>query len=546
MSSRDLHEQIELLKKNNMIYVIDRPINIDNELAPLCRLQFLGQKESDRKAMLFTNVHNSKGKKYDFPVVVGCVASSFKMQALGMGCEVDEINEKMVRAIQKPIEPIIVQEGKCQEKVQFIDEKNKQGFDLFPIPVATPGWDTAPFLTCSQWITRDPETGKQNVGNYRGHLKSPTRTGIKLMGPQQDIFSHMKKAFERGEKLPVAIVIGGPSALNYAAATKCPLGTSEIAVAGGILGEGIPVVKCKTSDIMVPANAEIVFECELDPNILEKEGPFGEYHGYLHPMSYDLIANLKCVTYRKDAIFQTLQSQCPPTESSIMLSASNNALLNKLLKNDLAIVGVNKAYTYVAEYGSKALTVIQMKNSKNDDTVRALMGAGSFVTYGGKVCIAVDDDIDPTNIEKVFWAVGTRCNPKRDVSIIDGFVTGPLPPYGEFTEDGFCPDHRSDDRNSVLLIDATIKKDEIFTPIALPKKEYMENALKIWDELGFPKIELKKPWYGEKRNEKDWPKSLEILADKAAHGQYWSQEFEDYYVSSRKPLEEYFSFIKKK
>jgi len=170
----DLHEHLEALERAGLLITVDRPINKDTEMHPLVRWQFRGGiEEPDRKAFLFTQVTDAKRRKYDIPVVVGALAASREIYRIGMGCALDGINETWNRAMAKPIPPRIVEDAPCHEVViQGGDlDKPGMGLDGLPIPISTPGWDIAPFTTLSQYITKDPDTGVQNMGIYRARSR---------------------------------------------------------------------------------------------------------------------------------------------------------------------------------------------------------------------------------------------------------------------------------------------------------------------------------------------------------------------------------------
>ena len=172
MSYPDLHQHLKALEAAGLLITVDRPINKDTEMHPLVRWQFRGGiAEKDRKAFLFTNVTDSKNRKYEIPVVVGALAASREIYRIGMGCPLDRINETWTRAIAHPVAPRIIDKAPCQEM-------EVPGLDHLPLPISTPGWDIAPYTTLSQYITRDPETGVQNMGIYRGMLKAPRRLGM--------------------------------------------------------------------------------------------------------------------------------------------------------------------------------------------------------------------------------------------------------------------------------------------------------------------------------------------------------------------------------
>src|SRR5215469_172341 len=177
----DLHDHIQALDKAGLLVTVDRPINKDTEMHPLVRWQFRGGiEEKDRKAFLFTNVVDAKKRKYDIPVAVGALAANREIYRIGIGCRLHEIDERWVKAAQNPIPPRIVDAAPCHDVViagKALD-KPGNGLDGIPLPISTPGWDIAPYATLSQFITKDPETGIQNLGNYRAQVKAPRRLGM--------------------------------------------------------------------------------------------------------------------------------------------------------------------------------------------------------------------------------------------------------------------------------------------------------------------------------------------------------------------------------
>src|SRR3954469_7008119 len=191
----DLHEHLKTLEAAGLLIRVDRPINKDTEMHPLVRWQFRGGiAEKDRKAFLFNNVTDSKGRKYDIPVVVGALAASREIYRIGMNCPLEKINEVWTRAIAQPGAAQGVREAPGQEM-------EVGGLERLPIPISTPGWDIAPFTTLSQYITKDPETGVQNMGIYRGQVKAPKRLGMNpSLELRPGIYTHWQKAKKKGQK----------------------------------------------------------------------------------------------------------------------------------------------------------------------------------------------------------------------------------------------------------------------------------------------------------------------------------------------------------
>src|SRR5690242_10129973 len=170
----DFQEHLQRLAENDLLVRIDAAINKDTELHPLMRWQFRGGLRDDqRRAFLFTNVVDSAGRRYDIPVAVGALAASPQIYALGMGRPVAEIGSAWTQAIAHPIAPVAVSSAPCQEVIITGDDLRRSGGGLasLPVPVSTPGFDAAPYLTATLCITRDPDTGTRNMGTYRAALK---------------------------------------------------------------------------------------------------------------------------------------------------------------------------------------------------------------------------------------------------------------------------------------------------------------------------------------------------------------------------------------
>ena len=242
----DLHQHLKNLEEHGLLRRITRLINKDTELHPLVRWQYRGLAEEDRKAWLFENVTDAKGRRYNMPVVVGALAGQPKIYYLGMGCDsAEKMDARWKKALAEPINPVTVTNAKCQDVVIQGDDLDREGngLDRFPVPISTPGFDNGPYTTCSHWITADMDTGIQNIGNYRGQIKARRRIGVFPSGLGQDIYLHWKKAQQKGKHLPASLVIGAPPIVSYVSVQKIPYGVDEIGVAGGLAGEPIPMVK---------------------------------------------------------------------------------------------------------------------------------------------------------------------------------------------------------------------------------------------------------------------------------------------------------------
>jgi 4-hydroxy-3-polyprenylbenzoate decarboxylase len=511
----DLRAHIAALEEKGLLVRVKRPINKDTEMHPLVRWQFRGGiHEDDRKGFLFENVVDSKGRKYDIPVVVGVLASNKAIYSVGIGCPVEEINAKWTHAEQNPIPPVEITNAPCHEVVITGDELMKgKGVDHLPIPISTPGFDNAPYSSCSMFITKDPDTGKQNIGNYRAQVKAPNRMG---MNPEvelnQGIYDHWLKYKARGEKMPAALVLGGPPCITFTSVHKLPKHLEELAVAGGLVGAPIRVVKAKTVDIMVPADAEIVVEGFIDTENLEPEGSFGESHGYMNLKEYNGFFDVTAITRRKDATLVSIISQVTPSESSLIKRVAYEPAFLYHLRNHLNISSVKRVFMHEPLTNLRKLVVIQMSNEALESEIwRALYGASSFSNSVGKITIAVNEDIHPENLDMVLWAMSYRMRPHKDLRILDYKDMGHGPRAS-------AEDNHYQATDSAMLINAMLKRP--FPPISLPAKEFMEKAKAIWEEMGLPALKPELPWHGYSLGQ--WPDEFQAEADRAVKSEYWT------------------------
>ena len=507
----DLHQHLEALEAAGLLHRIDAAIDKDTELHPVVRWQFRGGiEDAERKAFLFTNVVDGKGRRYRMPVVVGALAASREIYRTGMAVPLDDIAAKWDRAIANPVKPRLVDEAPCHEVViegeDLLGEGN--GLDALPIPISTPGFDSAPTLTATNCITRDPETGVQNMGTYRAGLKAPDRLVVRMATRVGGAggYLHYRQYRERGERMPCAIVLGCPPYVAYMGPQKLPIGIDEIEVAGGLAGEPINVVRARTVDLLVPAEAELVIEGLIDTEYLEPEGPFGESHGHVALEEFNLPMQVTAITHRRDAVIPSYISQVAPSESSVIKRVAYEPLFLAHLRGHLGISGVERVSLHEPLTGLLRVTIVTMaKGTPRTEIWRALYGAASFKGDCGKITIAVNGDIDPDNADALLWALAYRHNPVDDVKVLPHRGQG----HGPKREHG-------GEQDSTLLIDATMKGD--MPPLAFPKKEYMENAKAVWERLGLPPLRPEAPWYGYSLG--DWTETWDAAARRAADGDY--------------------------
>ncbi len=303
--------------------------------------------------------------------------------------------------------------------------------------------------------------------------------------------------------MPVAIVVGCPPVVAYQGPQKLPQGVDEITVAGGLAGAPINVVRGRTVDLLVPAEAELVIEGIVDPEYLEPEGPFGESHGHVALEEYNLTVEVTAITRRRDAVIPSIISQVTPSELSVVKRLAYEPLYLAHLRDKLGIKGIRRVALHEPLTNLRKLVILQLApGTPRSEIWRALEGTLTLQAIVGKFIVAVDEDIDPDNADAVFWAMSYRCNPIKDTHVV---------PYREA---GHGPRAADAELDSAMLIDATMKQP--MPPLALPKREYMEHAKSLWERLGLPPLRPEMPWHGYSLG--DWDERFDRQAERAAQG----------------------------
>jgi 4-hydroxy-3-polyprenylbenzoate decarboxylase len=490
----DLREFIGELERRGKLRRWKRSVCKDTELMPLFRLQFRGLEEAERKAFLFENVTDARGQSYAMQVLAGSYGGSREIFALGLGCErPEEIYEKWHDAMNHPIEPVIVESGPVQEEVHLGQEIQQMGLDELPAPVEEPGY-SGTIRTTTPFITRDPETGIRNVGTYSGHFRARHRMMAGIGTVHHAMIHHWRSAGRQRRALPVAITVGVTPNIVAVGSANIPYGIDELAVAGGIAGRAVELVRCKTVPLEVPATAEIVIEGEISTETMEPYTAFGEYPGYMAAEKRsNPVIKVTAITHRKDAVFTPILVGLPPSESNCISRSCREMILYNFLKYSCNLPVVQEVCCPEMG-GGWNFWVIRIKKSHPSQPRQVLYGAAGQDS-GGKVMIVVDDDINPKDPDMVNWALSFSMQPHRDIEILHGRVPrldpSGSPPAVEGERERSFPDSQG---SSIILIDATRKWP--YPPVALPKKEFMGRALGIWEEEGLPLLRLKTPWYG--------------------------------------------------
>jgi 4-hydroxy-3-polyprenylbenzoate decarboxylase len=522
----DFQDHLADLEARGLLVRIDRPVNKDTELHPLVRLQFLGSMpESERRAFLFTNVVDGAGRRYDIPVAVGAFAASADIYALGMGRPIEEIGRAWLDAIARPVPPLRIAAPRCQEVVLTGEDLRAPdgGLKRLPVPISTPGFDAAPYLTATLCVTRDPESGVQNIGTYRAALKATDRLAVRMVARLGGAggYLHWRKYRARNEPMPIAIVVGAAPVVMFTGPQKLAVDLDEMGVAGALAGQPIRVAKCVTVDLAVPADSEIVIEGVIDPQKLEPEAPFGESNGYVALEAFNMPMQVTAITHKRAPVFASIISQATPSESSLVKRVAYEPLFLAHLKDHLGIKGVRRVVMHERLTNLRPVIFVQLAHgTARTEVWRALNGAATLMADCGKVVIAVSEDIDPLSTDAVLWAIAYRSTPSEDVHVA---------PYRGGVQGS---QYRGGQPDSTLMIDATAKAP--MPPLALPKPEFMRRAQELWAELGLPPVRLAAPWHGYTLG--DWIDRWDLYAARAVRGA-WEETGRETLQRQREGLE---------
>lgn len=487
----DLREYLDLLEEKGKLHRFKHEVVKETQMASLVMLQYRGLPEDQWKTFLFEQVVGVKGRRYGNRVLMGSPASR-EILALGLKCTPSEIKERWLSGCQHPIEPQLEGSGPAQEVVIEGKELEESGLEGIGVAVEVPGFSGS-VRTTTQVITKDVETGLRNVGQYSGHFAGRTELRLAIAPPHHGAIHHVK-ARRQGKTLQAAIAIGVTPNIALAAASPLPYGTDEFAVAGGVVGEPVKLIKCRTVDLEVPATAEMVIEGEMTDQ-MEAHAAFGDYPGFVYEVGnrFVPIMKVKCITHRRDPIFVGFDIGYPSTSTTVMDSVAIEVSLYSHFKQAVHMPGVLDVACH-ASGGGRNFIVIQMKKVAPWDAWQALNALTGYGPMLGKISVVVDDDINPHDPEAVNWAMSFRMQPHRDIRIITH--RSPL-----LDVSAHPPECSNEERNfpspsgaSAMLIDATRKW--AYAPVGLPKRQYMEEAMEIWEEEGLPRLNLREPWHG--------------------------------------------------
>ncbi len=403
--SQDLRSYIALVESKDDLVRISDPVDPAYEVTAL--VAKLAQERRRRPVLLLENVKGSA-----LPVVTNLHASRRRM-ALAMNTEPREVQGAFLKAMERPVAPVVVDTGPVKEVVQTGGD-----VDLLALPqIVHHAADAGPYITAAISFAKDPEDGTWNCAYNRLMIMGKDRTSIHITASKH-LWEFYQKAEARGEALPVAFAVGVHPAIGLGALAIGSIDEDERAIMGGILGEPLELVRCETSDLLVPAHAELVLEGEILPGERTPEGPFSEFTGYSLGERQREVVRYNAVTMRRGALFHDIA-----VAQVDHLLLSTIPMESNLYRAVRAIVPSVTAVRVPAPY-SCYVSIHQRVRGQAKNAILAVLGADMYI----KRVVVVDHDVDIFDDREVAWALGTRCQADRDITVISNTRGSDLDP----------------------------------------------------------------------------------------------------------------------
>ncbi len=434
MAFRSLRDFIDLLDSRGELVRVSEPVSTVLEMTEIqTRLMAEGG-----PAVIFENAVRADGEKSDMPVLVNLFGTVGRV-ATGMDRKPEELRAlgEMLAFFRQPeppggwreamemmplvksvmaMKPKTVSRAPAQEVMLQGDE-----IDLAKLPIQT-CWpnEPAPLITWPLVVTRDPKSPKDdayNLGIYRMQVTGRTTTYMRWLKHRGGA-QHFKRWGEtRPEPMPVAAVIGADPGTILAAVTPVPDTLSEYQFAGLLRGAKVELVDCKTIPLKVPAEAEIVLEGHVHLDRYGDEGPYGDHTGYYNSVEKFPVFEISAITMRKDPIYLSTYTGRPPDEPSVLGEALNEVFVPLIIQQFPEIVD----FWLPPEGCSYRIAVVSMKKAYPGHAKRVMMGVWSYLRQFmyTKWVIVVDDDINARDWKDVMWAISTRMDPARDITLVE-------------------------------------------------------------------------------------------------------------------------------
>jgi UbiD family decarboxylase len=479
---QDLRDWLERVDEMGELIRIKEPLDCTEEMSAI---GYLVAKQNPSPAILMEKTKGYENSPVGAMHLWNILGPSFKRIALTLEEPPETPTVELIRRVKDKLKKRIPPREVPKTQARFY-ENSQTGdqIDLEALPIAKhwplDGGRYAGTADCV--ITRDPDSGYLNVGTYRMMLQGKNQVGLYL-SPGKDARLHITRAWQRGEAIQVAACWGIDPLFMVIGSQTFAKNVSEYEYAGGIKGQPIPVVRGTTTDLLIPANAEFVIEGIIRPNSVKTEGPFGEFPGYYgRPEAGCPLVEVTAVHHRnKPILTNALMADYPSNEQSGFFSIIRSARIWDDF-DKLGIPGIQGVYCHPAGAGGFGMTVISLEQRYAGHAAQALALAAQVPggAYYTKWIIAVDEDVDPMDINQVIWAMSSRCNPIEDIDILRNTWSTWLDPtqnppeerpYGSKALINACKEHR-------YL--------PVFSKRTALRKEIYDQVTGKWNKLGLP------------------------------------------------------------
>jgi 2,5-furandicarboxylate decarboxylase 1 len=407
--SQDLRSFLRLLEQQRPadLVRVHKPVSaIQEPTALLRRLELEGR----HPVVWFDKIGHSA-----IPLVMNVHATRERL-ALALGVSPAEINATYQQRIQKPIEPVLVSTGPVKEA---------SSPDLRALPILTPSANTtAPYIGGGIVVARDPIGGARNLSYNRLMVRGPNRFTFHP-APGLHLHKIWQHAVARGEELPVAVILGYHPAFALGTLAKVPFGVDEYTCAGALLQSPIPLVRCRTVPLDVPANAEIVIEGRVLLGVLEEEGPYDEFTGYAMPATHKPVIQVTAITHRREPIFQDIMGG--GVEHLLMGSIPKAATIEARLRAKFSFVRAVRLPLSGCGRLHAVVSVGPVQRGQVKELIRGLFMMDHFLKHAW----VVDADVHVDSDREVLWAMSTTFHGDRDMIVESGKPGTDLDPSAE-------------------------------------------------------------------------------------------------------------------
>ncbi len=412
--AQDLRSYLDLIKrrKPEEFVIVSKEVDPAYEITAL--VVKLEKEARRRPVLLFEKV-----KGTPFPVLTNLHASRSRL-ALAMSSAPEDMLKSYLRAMERPIAPRVVETGPVKDVILTGGRIN-----LYDLPqIIHHEGDAGPYITAAISFAKDPSSETWNCAYNRLMIKGRDTTSIHLTAGKH-LWEFQRIAEARGLALPVAFAIGVHPAIALGALAIGSIDEDERAIMGGLFGEPLELAKCETSDILVPAHAELVIEAEILPAARTAEGPFGEFTGYSLGEREREVVKVKAITHRAGAMFQDIS--VAHLDHMLLSTIPMEANLYRAVR---AMVPSVKAVRVPGPF-TCYVSIEQRLPGQAKNAILAVLGADLYM----KRVVVVDQDVDVFDDRQVTWALATRCQPDRDITIITHARGSDLDPSTK--EDGY-------------------------------------------------------------------------------------------------------------